>query len=92
MGRKITCDTDLPKIIQYFAYEYVAIYRAVIHSSTKESSDYLWYGIRRSIRDFKVWGYHIEALHMDYIGKSRDRTEIGYFIETAGSNVNRPPT
>ena len=57
----------------------------MIHSATQESPDYLWYGVRRSIHDFRVWGCHIEAMKGTHLTNSADRTETGYFLGTTAT-------
>ena len=51
----------------------------MIHYATQEFPDYQWYGTRRSIYDFRIWGYHIEAVHGTHLTNLADRTEIGFF-------------
>ena len=53
-----------------------------MHSVTKESPDYQWYGLRRSIHDFRVWGYQIEAVCGAHHYNIEDRTETGYLLGT----------
>ena len=69
----------------------------MIHSATKESLDYEWYVVRRSIPDFRVWGCHIEAMSGTYLGNMDDRTESGYYLGTTATrsvirywNTKRP--
>ena len=58
---------------------------ATIHDATNESPDFLWYGIRRSIHDFRVWGCHIEAMKGNTLTNLEDRTESGYFLGTTAT-------
>ena len=51
------------------------VYGAMIHSATQESPDYQWYGIKRSIYNFRVWGYHIEAVHDTHLTNLVGRPE-----------------
>ena len=57
----------------------------MIHSATQDSPDYQWYGIRRSIYDFRVWGCHIEVVHDTHLTNLVDRTETGYFLGTTAT-------
>ena len=58
----------------------------MIHSATQESPDYQWYGTRRSIYDFRVWGCHIEEkVHGTHLTNLVDRTETGYFLGTTAT-------
>ena len=57
----------------------------MIHSATQESPDYQWYGIRGSIYDFKVWGYHIEVVHGTYLTTLVNRTQTGYVLGTTAT-------
>ena len=77
-ARKIRGDANLPSNLWCYSYEHATdIYGAMIHSATQESPDYLWYGVRRSIHDFRVWGCHIEAMKGTHLTNSADRTETG---------------
>ena len=58
------------------------IYGAILHSSTRESPDFLWYGIRRKISEIRVWGCHMEALIGAYKENLADRSEFGYYMGT----------
>ena len=57
----------------------------MIHSATQDSPDYQWYGIRRSIYDFRVWGCHIEVVHDTHLTNLVDRTETGYILVTTAT-------
>ena len=52
----------------------------MIHYTTHKFPDYQWYGTRRSIYDFRIWGYHIEAVHGTHLTNLVDRTKKGYFL------------
>ena len=85
-ARKIRADANLPPSLWCFSYEHATdIYGAMLHSAIKESPDYLWYGVRRSIHDFRVWGCHIEAMKGTKLTNSEDRTESGYFLGTTAT-------
>ena len=59
-ARKIRGDANLSATLWCYLYEHATdVYGAMIHSVTQESPDYQWYGTRRSIYDFRVWGFHI---------------------------------
>ena len=78
-ARKIRGDANLPATLWCYSYEHVTdVYGAMIHSATQESPDYQWYGTRRSIYDFRVWGCHIEAVHGTHLTNLIDGTESGY--------------
>ena len=57
----------------------------MIHSATQETPDYQYYGIGRSIYDFRVWGCHIKAVHGTNLTNLADRTETGYILGTAAT-------
>ena len=79
-AKKSRGDANLPATLWYYSYENVIdVYGAMIHSTTQESLYYQWYGTRRSIYDFRVWGYHIEAVHRTHLTNLIDGTESGYF-------------
>ena len=85
-ARKIRGDANLPSNLWYFSYEHATdIYEAMIHLATQESPDFLWYGIRRSIHDFRVWGCIIETMIGICLSISADMTETGYFLETTAT-------
>ena len=54
----------------------------MLYSATQEYPDYQWYGIRKSIYDFRVWGYTIKGVHGTHLINLVDRTETVYFLET----------
>ena len=98
MDRKLRVDADMGRRLWCFSTQAVTdIYGAIIYSSTKESLDFLWYGIHRKISEFQVWGCHIEALIGAYKDNLADRGEFGYYMGTTATraviqywNPNKP--
>ena len=83
MRIKLRGDANLPKKLWCFSYNHATErYGALIHSATKESPDYQWYGVRRSSYDFRVWGFQIEAVQETHLSNLENRTETGYFLWT----------
>ena len=79
-ARKIRGDANLPATLWCYSYENATdVYGVMIHSKTQEFPAYQWHGTRRSIYDFSVWGYHIEAVHGTHLTNLADRTKTGYF-------------
>ena len=85
-AHKIRGDANLPSKLWCYSYEHATeIYGAMVHSAINEAPDYLWYGTRRSIHDFRVCGCHIKALKRTTLSNSKDRTESGYFLGTTAT-------
>ena len=45
----------------------------------------MWSGIRRSIHDVRVWGYHLEELNGGHLTNLEDITKSGYYIGTTAT-------
>ena len=85
-SRKIRGDANLPKTLWCYSFEHATdVYGAMIHSATQESPDFEWYGNKRSIHDFRVWGCHIEEILGTHLTNSADKTETGYFLGTTAT-------
>ena len=84
-------DSNILATLWYYSCEDATdVYDAMIHSVILKSPDYQWYGTRRSIYGFRVWGCHIEAVHGIHLKNLVDRTKTGYFLgTTAISSVIR---
>ena len=86
ISRKIRGDANLPKKLWCYSYEHSAdIYGTMIHSVTHDSPDFKWYGVRRSVHDFRVWGCHIKAMMGTHLANMADRTETGYYLGTTAT-------
>lgn len=55
------------------------IYNSIYHTEIKDQPNYLWFGQRTSIHDFRVWGCEIWVKN-NYAKTSSDRTVKGYFM------------
>ena len=64
----------------------VEVYNSLYHSATQEQPTYLWYKVRPSIHDFRVWG--CEVWCKNHKAKaSHDRVIKGYFMGYTSTRV-----
>ena len=83
MERRTRCNATLPSTLWCFSLDAaVDVYGSLYHSAINEFPHFLWSGKRRSINDFRVWGYHVEDLKGGILTNSEDRTESGYYVRT----------
>ena len=60
-------------------------YNAIVHATTKSSPDFLWYGRRPAIWEFRTFGCKVEAKIGKYVKKGDPKTEHGYYLGTAAT-------
>lgn len=63
------------------------IYGGIIHLSTKEFLDFLWYGVCRKISEFQIWVCHMEALIGEYKENLADCGKFGYYMGIIATRV-----
>ena len=71
-------------------------YNATLHNAHSDIPDYLWYGRRPKVWEYRTFGCRVEAKLNIHLTKLAERTETGYFIgkichqilETRGAKTN----
>ena len=62
-------------------------YNATVHSAHGEIPDFLWYGARPNIYDFRVFGCKLEARLNTQLQQLDPRTEEGYYLGTTATKA-----
>ena len=60
-------------------------YNATVHSAHGDVPDFLWYGVRPAISDFRIFGCKVEARLNSQLAQLDDRTQPGYFVGTSAT-------
>ena len=60
-------------------------YNATLHSAINDIPDFLWYGTRPSIADFRIFGCKLEARLNNHLAQLDARCEDGYYVGTTAT-------
>ena len=60
-------------------------YNATLHSAINDIPDFLWYGTRPSIADFRFFGCKLEARLNNHLAQLDARCEDGYYVGTTAT-------